>query len=111
MARTACLVCFITAVNGHSKKPWKTGANSGHITNLKQPIFVFRYVCATVTHLYLPWPPWAARQKNRNNPICVALPNDGQGKYSSDCRVSLSLTVLLTYFANVKSPLCPTKNS
>jgi hypothetical protein len=42
MAHTACLVCFISTVNGRSKKikkkPWKTGASSGHITNLKQSI-------------------------------------------------------------------------
>ncbi len=47
MARTAYLVCFISTVNGHSYKkkkrkeeayPWKTGANSGHITNPKQSI-------------------------------------------------------------------------
>jgi hypothetical protein len=28
----------------------------------------------------------------------------GQGKYSSDCRISLLLTVLLTNFANVNNP-------
>ncbi len=39
MAHTICLVCFISTVNGHSKKkPIKTGASSGHITNLKQSI-------------------------------------------------------------------------
>jgi hypothetical protein len=43
MARTTCLVCFISTVNGCSKKkikkkPWKMGASSGHITNLKQSI-------------------------------------------------------------------------
>ncbi len=44
MAHTACLVCFISTVNGRSNKkkeeayPWKTGASSGHITNLKQSI-------------------------------------------------------------------------
>jgi hypothetical protein len=44
-ARTACLVCFISTVNGHSNKkrkeegyPWKAGTSSGHITNLKQSI-------------------------------------------------------------------------
>jgi len=45
MARTACLVCFISTVNGNCNKkkkrkeeayPWKAGASSGHITNLKQ---------------------------------------------------------------------------
>jgi hypothetical protein len=40
MACTACLVCFISTVNGRSikkeKKPIKTGASSRHITNLKQ---------------------------------------------------------------------------
>ncbi len=45
MARTACLVCFISTVNGHCNKrkkeeayPWKAGASSGHTTNLKQSI-------------------------------------------------------------------------
>ncbi len=47
MACTACLVCFISTVNGRSNKkrkekkeayPWKAGASSGHITNLKQSI-------------------------------------------------------------------------
>ena len=44
--RTTCLVCFISTVNGHcqKKKPWKTGASSGHITNLKQSIFDFWYL-------------------------------------------------------------------
>jgi hypothetical protein len=39
--RTTCLVCFISTVNGLSEKmkPWKTGASSGHITNLRQSIF------------------------------------------------------------------------
>ncbi len=41
------LVCFISSVNGRSNKkkkrkeeayPWKAGASSGHITNLKQSI-------------------------------------------------------------------------
>jgi hypothetical protein len=41
MARTASLVCFISTVNDHckekkEKKPIKTGASSGHITNFKQ---------------------------------------------------------------------------
>ncbi len=42
------LVCFISTVNGHrkkkKKKPWKTGASSGHLTNLKQSILDFRYL-------------------------------------------------------------------
>ncbi len=49
MARTACLVCFISTVNDHCNKkrkekkklsayPWKAGASSGHTTNLKQSI-------------------------------------------------------------------------
>jgi hypothetical protein len=46
MAHTACLVGLIGAVNGCStiKKPWKTGTSSGHITNLKQSIFIFQYL-------------------------------------------------------------------
>ncbi len=47
MVRSACLVCFISTVNGCSNKkrkrkeeacPWKAGASSRHITNLKQSI-------------------------------------------------------------------------
>ncbi len=47
MARTACLVCFISTVNGRSKKEKKkkkklslgrTGTSRGHKTNLKQSI-------------------------------------------------------------------------
>jgi hypothetical protein len=40
-ACTACLVCFISTVNGHSKKRLKCGASNGHIINLKQSIFSF----------------------------------------------------------------------
>ncbi len=42
---TACLVCFISTVNGHHKKPCKTGASSGHITNLKQSILETFDIC------------------------------------------------------------------
>ncbi len=42
MALTACLVCFISTVNGRSKKeekkPFKTGTRCGLIANLKQSI-------------------------------------------------------------------------
>ncbi len=47
MARTVCLVCFISSVNGHCNKkkkrkkeayPWKAGPSRGHITKLKQSI-------------------------------------------------------------------------
>jgi hypothetical protein len=31
------------------KKPWKTGISSGHITNLKDSIFVFQYLWVEVT--------------------------------------------------------------
>jgi len=48
MARTACLVCFISTVNGHSKKEEKKAimgcASSGHTTKLKQSIFALRYL-------------------------------------------------------------------
>jgi hypothetical protein len=40
--RTACLVSFISSVKKKKRKeeayPWKAGASSGHITNLKQSI-------------------------------------------------------------------------
>ena len=46
MARTACLVCFISTVNGHCNKKRKEKkltlkkavSSSGHTTNLKQSI-------------------------------------------------------------------------
>ena len=51
MTHTACLVCFISTVNGHCNKkekkrkeeayPWKAGASSGHTTNLKHSILRF----------------------------------------------------------------------
>jgi hypothetical protein len=50
MAHTACLVCFISTVNGHNKKkekkkkPIMSCASSGQITNLKQSIFVPFYI-------------------------------------------------------------------
>ncbi len=48
MARTACLVCWNTTVNGCCKKREKKAimscASSGHITKLKQSIFAFRYL-------------------------------------------------------------------
>jgi len=50
MTRTADLVCLICTVNAASKNrrrkshPWKTSVSSGHITNLKQSIFVFQYL-------------------------------------------------------------------
>ncbi len=43
MAHTAFLVCFISTVNGHSKKekkPIMSCASSRHISKLKQSIFV-----------------------------------------------------------------------
>ncbi len=72
MGRTACLVCFISSVNGRSQKtknkkkklPWKTSARSRHITNLKQSILTL--------DIYA-WAPWAMHA-NRASPICVFLP-------------------------------------
>jgi hypothetical protein len=57
MAHTACLVCFISTVNGHSKNKknkkmsWKTGTSSGHITNLKQSILETFDIYGNVTKL------------------------------------------------------------
>jgi len=48
MAHPACLVCFISTVYGRIKKPWRPGARSGHMTNLKQSIFrlfIYIYAC------------------------------------------------------------------
>ena len=51
MACTACLVFFMSTVKWpQQKKPWKTGASSGNITNLKQSIFVFQYLWASLIH-------------------------------------------------------------
>ncbi len=53
MACTTCTVCFISTVSSRikkrKKKPWKPSPSSRYITNLKQSIFVFRYlwVCQT----------------------------------------------------------------
>ncbi len=48
MEHSACLVCFISTLNSRikkrKKKPRKSGISSGHIINLKQSIFVFRYL-------------------------------------------------------------------
>ena len=45
MACTACLVCFISTVNGHSKnrekEALKPSASKGHITSLKHSILDF----------------------------------------------------------------------
>jgi hypothetical protein len=50
---TTCLVCFISTVNGRSKKERKeayTGARSGHITNLKQSILETFYIYDAKCH-------------------------------------------------------------
>jgi hypothetical protein len=54
MAHTACLVCFISTINGRSKKKkrlslGRTGASSGHITNLKQSILEASDIYAPAT--------------------------------------------------------------
>ncbi len=45
MVHAACLVCFISTINGRSNKKrkeeaynWKAGTSSGHITNLRRSI-------------------------------------------------------------------------
>ncbi len=58
MECTAFLVCFISTVNGRSKKkkekkPIMSGASSGHITKLKQSILL-RCLCSKLTHWYRP---------------------------------------------------------
>jgi hypothetical protein len=80
MAHTACLVCFISTVNGRSnkkrKEKKKAGASSRHITNLKQSIletfdiYGFARYHPRYCLPYWPWP----NERNRNNPICVTLP-------------------------------------
>ncbi len=65
MARTACLVCFISTVNGHSNKkrkekkrkeeayPWKAGTSSWHTTNLKQSILRLSISMNLAQHLII----------------------------------------------------------
>jgi hypothetical protein len=61
MACTACLVCFISTVNGHciQKKKrkeaytWKAGSSSGHTTNLKQSILETFNIYDTNIYSYL----------------------------------------------------------
>ncbi len=52
MVNTACLVCFISTVNGrrkkNKKKPSKMGPSSGHITNLKQSILETFDICGYI---------------------------------------------------------------
>jgi hypothetical protein len=50
MAHTTCLVCLISAVNGRNKKNLGIGgASSGHITNLKQSMFLFQHLWFQIT--------------------------------------------------------------
>ncbi len=62
MARTTCLVCFISTVNGHCNKkkkrkeeanPWKAGASSRHTTNLKQSILRLSISMVRTIHIVL----------------------------------------------------------
>ncbi len=39
---------------------------------------------------YLPWPPWATRQKQKQSYLCCVA-QGGLGKYNSGCRLSPSL--------------------
>ncbi len=108
MARTDCLVCLISTVNGCSKenKPWKTSASSGLITKLKQSILLrclwkkTRNGTDILSHV-LHWQSLLAKplaishhenahlsclwhlgrfDTNRIISICVALPKVCQGK-------------------------------
>jgi hypothetical protein len=57
IVHTACLVCFISTVNGRSNKkrkevayPWNASASSGHITNLKKSILETFDIYDSFTH-------------------------------------------------------------
>jgi hypothetical protein len=64
---TACLVCFICTFNGRSKKePIKTGASSGHITNLKESILETLISMVKV---------------NKSSPLQAILPEGHQKKF------------------------------
>jgi hypothetical protein len=64
-ARTSCLVCFISTVNGNNKKKEKKaknvallGGSSRHITNLKQSIFssdIYRVSYTRGIREYIDW--------------------------------------------------------
>jgi hypothetical protein len=71
-ALIASLVLLMAAAKKKKeKKPIKTGAISGHITNLQQSILetfdiyddTAGYSDTPLSLLYLPWPPWAAQCK------------------------------------------------
>ncbi len=57
-----------------------------------------RYLCMWQSLLYLPWPPWVARQKNRNDPISVVPPKVAKAStivtVVCHCHVSLSQGLL-----------------
>jgi hypothetical protein len=79
MARTTCLVCFISTVNGLSKKkrkkkkPIMSCASNGHITILKQSIFAFRYLWPA--HLGIRTGGLIAPSMFKNNPQIDELTN------------------------------------
>ncbi len=82
-AHTACLACFISTVNGCSKKkPIKSGASSGHIRNLKQSLLETFY---TNTFIKL---------KNlTNSDLTIHLRNIDSSTACTACIVSFISTV------------------
>ncbi len=77
MVHTACLVCFISTVNSHSKKEEKksikTGASSGHITNVKQSILesfdIYGRSCCGCW--ICQWPPQLKQAHLLTCPVCL----------------------------------------
>jgi hypothetical protein len=62
--------------------------------------FVSKTIGNSDTQQYLPWPPWVARHKNRNDPICVAPPKEAKqvSKVILHCDITLN-------FVNVNTAL------
>jgi hypothetical protein len=52
------------------KKPWTTGVSSGHITNLKQSIFVFRYLWSSRTLAYFVTASMKKQEENVYEIVC-----------------------------------------
>ncbi len=111
MARTAFRVWFISTVNDRSKKkPWNTGTSSGHITNLKQSIFDFRYIWL--------YHPLDGITNLKYGLLCFLTPNKKISKrkilaFHQDrcCHLALCLALILFHWHLIElDQVCSTKN-
>ncbi len=55
-----------------------------------QSLYAKKSATAAQSQLYLPWPPWVTQHPQDYFYLCH-IAQGGQGKYNSDCRISLSL--------------------